>query len=216
MQRFLKEGLDGFESHNVLELLLFFSISRQDTNELAHRLMQSFGNMDAVFDAPYEDLLQVDGVGPNTAVLLKLIPQLCRRYLTERTDGAHITDTRSAGAYFLPRYIGLTEEVVMMVCLDNKNSVIANTVLHRGSLNTVEISVRKIVAEAIKHNASNVILAHNHPGGHAIPSAEDFETTRKLINALNAVDIYLVDHILVAEDDFVSIPASDPQLRFAR
>ena len=87
-ERFLREGLDHFEPHTVLELLLFYAVPQRDTNELAHRLIARFGSLDAVFDAAFDELCAVEGIGRNTATLLKLVPDLTRRYPVSYT---HLT-----------------------------------------------------------------------------------------------------------------------------
>ncbi|MEG2852596.1 MAG: UPF0758 domain-containing protein, partial [Hydrogenoanaerobacterium sp.] len=93
-ERFIKNGLDNFEKHNVLELLLFNSVPRQDTNELAHRLMEEFGSLSGVFDAPVEELMKLDGIGENSAVLIKLIPAISKVYLDDKnTIGTLVRST---------------------------------------------------------------------------------------------------------------------------
>ena len=196
LQRFLREGLDGFDEHNILELLLFYAIPRKDTNELAHRLMDDFGSLAGVLDASAQELQQVEGVGENTAGFLKLLPDLC------------LASTEQAGRFLLPRYIGRQEETVLLTCLDGKCRVLSCTVLHKGSLNSSEVNVRKLLTAALKHNAAAVILAHNHPGGVALPSPEDLSTTARIKAALEAADIRLLDHIIVADHDFVSLADS--------
>ncbi len=205
-ERFLSHGLDSFAEHEVLELLLFFAIPRGDVNPLAHVLLQRFGSLAAVLDAMPEELLQVEQVGENAMTLLKLLPQLGRRYLISRTDTNMILDsTEKAGRFLIPRFFGARDELVYMICLDAKCKVLNCREMFHGSVNSASISVRKIVENALIYNSTNVIIAHNHTSGIAIPSREDMETTRKIQAALLAVDIHLTDHIVVADDDFVSL-----------
>lgn len=208
IQRFLEEGLDGFEPHNILELLLFYAIPRKDTNELAHRLIDAFGSLNGVFDAPYEALMQVEGVGENTAALLKLMPQLTRVYFTGIREETVLDSADKAAAYFVPYFIGQTEEVVRMVCVDAKSRITAHQIIHRGSVNVAEANIRKIANIALHNNAVGVILAHNHPGGIALPSPEDIVTTRNIKSALQPMGIVLMDHIIVAGEDSVSMALS--------
>lgn len=203
--RFLAEGLEGFAPHQVLELLLFYSIPRQDTNELAHRLMDRFGSLSAVFDAPYERLLEVKGVGENTAALLKLMPDLTRVYFAARQEGAYVRSNQDAKALLLPRFVGRQEELVYALLLDAKGKCLAVEQVHQGSVNASEVSVRKIAGLAISTNAAGVILAHNHPGGVSTPSKEDVLTTRHIQNTLAAMEIQLVDHLVFADRDFTSM-----------
>ena len=208
IQRFLEEDLDNFEPHNVLELLLFYAIPRKDTNELAHVLMDTFGSLKGVFDAPYEELIKVTGIGPNTAALLKLVPSLTRTYYSSDARSIILDTSEKSGEYFLPYYIGQTEEVVRLACLDAGGKVISNQILHRGSANAAEVNIRKIVNIALRNNAMGVILAHNHPGGLPLPSEEDVATTKSIRDALMPMGILLMDHIIVAGQDYVSMARS--------
>jgi len=205
-ERFRSEGLDSFESHNVLELLLFYANPRSDTNVTAHKLMERFGSLDEVFDAAFEELCEVDGVGENAATLLMMVPQLARRYVTEKAALKNSADgSTDVGAYVLPRFLGLTEEKLMLVSLNNMGRIIACNVVAEGSIDSVSVSVRKIVETALRTKANKVIIAHNHPHGFAVPSEEDISMTISIKKALATVGIELVDHLIVAHDDYVSM-----------
>ncbi|MDL2252798.1 DNA repair protein RadC [Ruminococcaceae bacterium OttesenSCG-928-I18] len=208
--RFLKEGIQGFEEHTALELLLFYARPRCDTNEIAHALIRKFGNFSAVLDAPMEELTTVDGVGENTATLLKLIPELGAYYLESRGEAGDILNTtEKAGTFFLPKFFGKGNEEVYLACLDDKRKLLRSTCISKqGIVNAVSISTRKIVAEAVRSNATGAILAHNHPGGLALPSANDKLVTKQVFQALRYVSVSLLDHIIVADGDFVSMADS--------
>lgn len=203
--RFLHHGLDSLDDHNALELLLFFSVPRRDTNQLAHTLIKRFGSLAEVFDAPLNALLQVDGIGKSSALLIKLVPQLSRRYLISRTaPDKHLLSTRQAGEYISPYFFAERDEVVYLVCLDAKGKVLACQLMFRGSVNSASINIRRLVETALSFNSTSVILAHNHTSGIPTPSPEDISTTHRIAEALAAVDITLTDHIVVADTDFVS------------
>ncbi|NLM83282.1 MAG: DNA repair protein RadC [Clostridiales bacterium] len=208
-RRFLEHGLESFEDHHVLEILLFYALPRVDVNPLAHNLLKQFGSLAAVFDAPLDELEKVEGIGRNAATLIKLIPQVARRYMISRASLSDILDSsEKAGRYLLPRFFGERDEVVYLVCLDAKCKVLNCRLMFRGSVNSASVSIRKIVETALSFNATSVILAHNHTSGIALPSREDQITTRRIEEALWAVDITLADHIIVADDDFVSLADS--------
>ena len=211
--RFLEEGLDGFEQHNILELLLFYSVPRRDTNELAHALLDAFGSLSGVLDAPVSELETVPGVGARTAALLHLMPQLARAYLADGARDVCLDSTEKAGRYLLPRFVGRNEETVFLVCVDGKCRAISTSLLFRGSINAAEVNLRSIVVTALRHNAAGVILAHNHPGGVALPSPEDLSTTARIRDALEPVGVRLMDHIIVADNDFVSLADSGYVIR---
>ena len=207
--RFLEEGLDGFDEINVLELLLFYALPRQVTNPFAHELLNRFGSLAGVLEAPTEALAQIPGMGRHAATLVSLIPALCRRYMVSRQeDRPYLTSTTQCGDYLIPRFFGFRDEVVCLLCLDAKCRVISCQEIGRGSVNSAGAPTRKIVECALAANAISVVLAHNHPSGIALPSREDVETTRRLALALDAVGVILADHIIVADEDFVSLADS--------
>ncbi len=207
--RFLSQGLSGFEDHNILELLLFYSIPRSDTNEIAHHLLNEFKTLSGVFDASVDELCTVKGVSMHTATLIKLIPEMFAAYNIDKTkEISIITSTEQAGRYFVPRFYGKSKEEVYVMLLDDKNKLIKCSKLFDGIENLTKIEIKKVVSFAIINNATKVIIAHNHPAGVAIPSGADYTTTRKLYEALEMMNIRLCDHIIVADDDFVSLADS--------
>ena len=207
--RFVKSGLDDFEPHNALELLLFYGIPRKDTNPIAHRLINRFGSFSAVFDAKPEELTKVEGITENTAVLISMIPQLARKYLEDKADAQNVIGSfNDIGTYLLPKFVGRTVETIMLAALDNKNKIISCSIIAEGENDRANLSKRKVMEEAMRVGATRVIIAHNHPRGFAVPSKEDVILTREVYSLLKSVDIELVDHIIFAEDDFVSLSAS--------
>lgn len=205
-QSFLEHGLQGMNDINALELLLFYAIPRRDTNELAHRLLERFGNLDGVFSASCEELCEVEGIGQTAAALIMLIPEIMKKSrLSKSREIRQIRNSEDAGAYLLPFFMNEREEVVYLLCLDTKRVVISCTEVGRGVVNSVDAGIRRIVEKALKVRASSVIIAHNHPDGIAIPSREDDIFTRSLFNALEIVGIRLEDHIIIAEEDYISL-----------
>ncbi len=205
-EQFREYGLDAFADHEVLELLLFYAIPRADTNQIAHRLIDRFGSLSAVFSAPVEELEKVEGVGAHAAVLLAaMLPAVRRAYLTAPKDGVILSDVGRMGRYFCELFFGVQQEVFYEVCLDAKGKLLRCYKVASGSVDMVNINVRCIVENALRSHASAVALAHNHPSGVALPSADDNRTTLAIYDALRTVDIKLVDHIIVADDDFVSL-----------
>lgn len=208
-RRFLETGLSGFADHEVLELLLFYAIPRRDTNETAHRLMERYGSLDAVLSAPVEDLQKVDGMGESAALLIRLVRQLCARSALPRPEETVILNsTAKAGRYLLAQFAGKKSEVVLQLCLDRKGKLLACRQLSEGGVSSANLSIRRLVENALLLSASSVILAHNHPSGVALPSGDDFVTTEKAREALEAVSVQLLDHIIVADNDFVSLADS--------
>lgn len=204
--RFISDGIDVFEPHNVLELLLFYSIPRRDTNVTAHRLIDKFGSLHSVFDAPYEELLSVEGISEHSATLIKLIPALLNRYSADKNMAkVNISALDDAGRYLVNRYEGIGVETVYLMLLDNKNDLIDCVKIHEGSVNSSAITTRVLVETALFKHASSVILAHNHPRGIALPSSDDLHTTRTVKNAFDAVGVNMLAHIIVAGGSFCDI-----------
>ncbi len=205
-KRFLAEGLSHFDRHQVVELLLFFGIPRKDTNELAHRLLDTFGSLSGLMDAPYEELCRVEGMSENAAVLICFCKQLAREYACDQQRiGTVLKSHQRMGEYAVPFFMGLDHEAVLLVCLDNRYRVLHSGVLTDGSVNAAEINTRMILQKALRHNATAVIIAHNHPGGSAVPSYEDVMTTKSLREVLLPAGITLLDHIVVAGEEFTSM-----------
>lgn len=204
-ERFLKEGLDSFEQHQVLELLLFFSIPRRDTNEIAHGLLNKYGSLSGVFEAEPKDLANTPGIGDNSALLLSLIPQLSRRYFNDKwRDKPELNSSTKAGEYAASLFSGRHYEAFYIICLDSQNRVNYAQLVHEGTINEAPVYPRVIVEAALRHKANSVILAHNHPGGTLNPSKADIEATNRIRTALEAISIKVVDHIIVCGGKYVS------------
>lgn len=207
--RFRQEGLDHFEELQVLELLLFYCIPRQDTNPIAHALLNHFGSLAQVMEAPAEELQKVPGVGESAATFLSLIHAFDRRYQKSRTDNEKILSTiEECGHHLMSYFKNQRNETVYLLCLDAKCKKLCCKKVGEGSVNSAAVPIRRIVEIALGSNATSVVLAHNHPSGLAIPSDEDRLTTRRVAMALSAVEIQLVDHIIVADGEFISLVQS--------
>lgn len=207
--RFLREGLDSFEMHNVLELLLFFGIPYKDTNDIAHELLNRFGSLSGVLEAQYEDLVSVPGVGENAAVLIKLISPLSRRYMEDKlNEKTVLSSCEYVGEYLLAKYRFRQDELFSMLCLDQNCRLISWEQISSGTVNVTAVNTRKVIEAAIKTSANGVILAHNHPNGLAVPSADDIRSTMALIEALDVIGVKVLDHIIVGSEDYVSLASS--------
>ncbi|MBQ2863733.1 MAG: RadC family protein [Clostridia bacterium] len=204
--RFLREDIDNFDEHTIIELLLFFGIPYKDTNVIAHELLSRFGSLSNILEARYDQLLTVDGVGENAATLIKLIPSLVRVYLSqkENLDGA-FDSIEKLGRMLVSRYRGVTVETVYLMLLDNAYRLLSVEKVYEGSVNSAQISVRRLAEIALINNASMVVLAHNHPSGLAIPSSEDIHTTAALSCMFDQIGAPMLEHILVAGEGFTPI-----------
>jgi len=204
-QRFIEEGLESFEDHQILEMLLFYTIPRRDTNELAHSLIKKFGTLEAIFDSSPEQLMELGRVTKNTAVLLTMIPALSKKYMLLKQGKKPVLDSSAkAGQYITKLFIGKNYEAFYVCCLNSQNHLNYAALVHEGTINEAPVYPRLIVETALRYQANSVILAHNHPGGSLKPSAADIEVTRKISDALKTISIKVVDHIIVSGNNYYS------------
>ncbi len=203
--RFLREGLAGFEEHNALEFLLFLARARGDTTPLAHALLDRFGGLAAVLDAPVEELESVPGVGHSSAVVLKFIPQMCAYYLESKVSNKTPLDSVEAvSSFFMPKFFARTEEAFYMAAVDDRRMLLRCVCISQGNANSTAVSVSKIVSEALKCGATGVVLAHNHPRGIILPSSSDLAVTREVYRALKLVNVQLLDHVIFNDNEYLS------------
>ena len=207
--RFAEHGLESFNELNALELLLCYAIPRRDTNEIAHKLLDAFGSLSGVFQASMQELTSIPGIGENAATLILMVPQIVKKaHVSKAKETKIIRNSTDAGNYLLPYFLDEPDEIVMMLCLDNKRAVICCREMGRGVVNCVDANIRRMVETALKVKTTTVIVAHNHPNGVALPSREDDNFTRTLYRSLGLLGITLEDHIIVANDEFVSLADS--------
>ncbi len=206
-ETFKRTGADGMSDHNLLELLLFYSIPRKDTNEIAHRLIAAFGSLSRVFDASYEELMEIDGIGESSALLISMIPSICRRYIeSSNSPKVNLSEPEEAMNYIIRKYYGSNKvESFYMLCLDAVGNLLNCCKLGEGTPGSVIVDKRKVLETALRNKADKVIFAHNHPNGIAAPSKDDISMTSELSSVLFSVGIRLADHIIVAGNEAVSL-----------
>ena len=205
-QRFMQEGLGSFEESHALELLLFYAVPRKDTKLIARRLLDRFGSFAKVLEADTEALMQVEGVGDGVAAYIRLLNETNRYYLMNREkEVTLLTDLDQCGRYLVNFFVGKNKEEVYLLCLDGRCRVLGCHKICEGTVGAVDISVRSVTELALASKASTVLLAHNHPDGVAVPSESDVLTTKRIAVMLDAMDIKLVDHIVVGGGKYVSM-----------
>lgn len=198
-ERFERSGLDGFHDHEVLELLLSYVIPRRDVKPIARELLGRFGSLSAVFDAPLASLKEIDGLGPQAAVMVSCVPRLVDRYQQDRWKRQTTFNSTQEAVSYLSALLGTERnEVFYILALNSSNALIATEMIQRGSVNRTAVFPRLVVEAGLKHRATAVILSHNHPGGDPSPSSADQQLTRKLKRILCDLDIVVHDHIIIA------------------
>lgn len=204
-QRFLQRGVEAFEPHEALELLLFYCIPQKNTNLIAHELLNRFGNITAVFDAPVKALCEVSNITENSAVLLKLIPQMLRYYQVSPDKLMSMDNIDYVKKYFSSLYIGVRYEEFKVCCLDNHLQVVSCNTVAKGSTKEVNVDARMVAKAAFESNSQLVILAHNHPNDFPEPSRSDVSMTTNLIATLKPIGIEILDHVIVGKNEVLSM-----------
>lgn len=205
-ERYGKQGLEGFAQHEALELLLFYAIPQRNVNPLAHALIERFGSLYNVLNASPKQLMQVEGVGEYAATLLTLFATVPRMAEAARAEKrVKLTTRKSAVNYCVHLLAGEKRELFYAVCLNGQMETLGDALIAKGSLSDVPAYPRVVLDAALTHNAHGVLLCHNHPGGTIAPSEADLEATATLSRLLFEVEVTLVDHIIVCENEALSM-----------
>lgn len=200
-ERMERTGLSDWAAHEILELLLFYGIRQGDTNPIAHRLLQQFGSVAGILDASKDRLCTVHGVGPETANLIKVVAEVVKRYYQDEITQQKKLTLNSfdlIGRYCCSLFIGLEEEHLYMLSFNERGTMISCDLISKGGPGELFTNYREMMKMVLKHNASSVILTHNHPGGNPEPSAEDLEETRRIYEYLKNCGVCLREHFVVS------------------
>lgn len=205
-ERVQNYGLESLAPHEVLEYLLYFTNAQKDTNGIAHELIERFGDFANVLEAPEKELCEVEGVGPTTARLLHLLPEVSRYYGRSRiSEKRRISGTEQMVDYLLAKFAYADYERALLVSLDSQKRVRAACWLKDGTTNMVSLDIKGVVSAAVKGGTDTVVLSHNHPNGSPMPSREDFAATADITRALGVVGVTLLDHIIITEAEYFSM-----------
>jgi DNA repair protein RadC len=208
-EKFLAHGLAKFTDEEALELLLTLATPRQDCKQQARQLMKALGGLRGVLEAAPKELAAVPGVGPKNILGLKLVPAVARRYLEDRLlSGATLASPQEAADYLFFTMRGLKQEVFRVLFMNRARQVTAVEDIGAGTLDQAVVYPREVVARALAAGAAALVCAHNHPSGRPQPSRQDLDLTRRLYHACRAVEIELVDHIIVGEAEIYSLAQS--------
>ena len=204
--KYLMSGADSMPTHELVEMLLYYCIPQKDTNELAHQLLDRFGSLEGLLSASTDEMSSVSGIKESASVLISLVNELNRRREIEKAAPPKVFDDEAViGEYLVALFHNVSVERFYVILLDNSMRHIETVCISEGSVNANEFNVRRIVEQAFFRHASNVIIAHNHPGGRVIPSMSDVDATRDLNAALSLMGINLVEHFLVADEKYTTL-----------
>lgn len=206
-ERFRKAGnLEGFEDHEVLEMLLFSMLPRVNTNEISHRLLKRFGNISSVLTAEITELCQVEGIGVKCAERLVFLGEVYRRARQENCINFRADDIDSLKKYLKSFYEGESTERLCAFSVNAAGKINAYRVIAEGEADKVSLDIKELKRFLIYNKAEALLLTHNHPMGSAMPSDADILMTRKLITQLGG-DVRIMDHVIVGKDDVSSMRA---------
>ena len=204
-ERFLQGGLDGFLDYEIVELLLTLGTPRKDCKSVAKETTKKFGGLRGVLEATPEELRQIKGLGLHNIFGLKLFQDLSTRYAKEKLPKKIIFDSPQVVATFPQEKIGREKkEHFYILALDSKNNLVKMNNVSVGILDASLVHPREVFKEAIQASAAKVIIAHNHPSGDPEPSEGDLVITNRLVEAGTILEIEVVDHIIVTNNNFLS------------
>ena len=201
--KYMRVGADNLETHELIEMLLYYCIPRRDTNGLAHEMLDHYGSLDRLLSARVEELEQFEYVSHSGAVLIKLIGEIERRRMIENASSVYRYDSLDkVGEFLISLFRGQTEERLYLLAFDSGMKLIGCSLVSIGTINTVNVCANKIVELAVSLNASNIIIAHNHPGGVAVPSQNDISLTHTIESLTGLLHVRLLCHMIVAGDRY--------------
>ncbi|WP_462320211.1 RadC family protein [Halochromatium sp.] len=204
-EKLLKRGANSLTDAELLAIFLRTGVAGKSAIDLARDLIHTFGGLSGLLAASQRDFCQAKGLGDAKFVQLQAVMEINRRYLREEITGRDVlTSPNATRDYLKLRLRGLSHEVFACLFLDNRHRVIEYQELFRGTIDGASVHPREVVKEAIRWNAAAVIFAHNHPSGVAEPSQADLRITKRLQDALDLIDVRVLDHIIVGEDEGTS------------
>ena len=206
-ERFVKNGLAAFAEHEVVELLLTLAIPRVDVKQPAKALLERFGSLRGVLDAPLAELRTVDGIGEVAAVGLHLVREAAALYLQQESEGGEVLRNAAKISDFWRMRIGaLKHEVFAVAYLDSGHRLQRDGVetLQEGTIDRAAVYPRRVVEAALKREAAALLLAHNHPNGNVQPSEQDKLLTRAIVLAAETINLRVVDHLVVSAQETFS------------
>ncbi len=197
-EKFLEKGIDSLTDQEIIELLLTFGTPRSDCKEAARNALKKMGSLPAVLDASSEELQAIKGIGPNNTMALHFIHGVGRRYLKNKLVGKkYIRSSKEVADYLIHSMRNLEREVFTVLYLDASHSILGSEVLAEGTVAVNTIYPREVIKAVLHHNASSLVISHNHPSGTMTPSAQDRKLTKTLYLACSLMHINLLDHLII-------------------
>ncbi|OZB74839.1 MAG: hypothetical protein B7X28_01450 [Halothiobacillus sp. 13-55-253] len=199
-ERLLKQGAGALSDAELFAIFLRTGVAGRSAVDLARDLLAHFGGVRGLLNASRRDFTEAKGLGDAKFAQLQAVLELARRHFAEElAEGAVIDSPEATRRYLLAQLRDAAQEVFAVLFLDQRHRVLAFERLFFGTINQSAVHPREVVKAVLRHNAAAVILAHNHPSGVAEPSTADREITLRLRDALNLIDVRLLDHMIVGD-----------------
>ena len=196
---------ESLADYELMELLLTYTIPRRDVKELAKELILKYGSISGVLLASGEDLLETKGISENSLVMFKLVKCFAAKLFSEEIKEKDLfLSPLEVLDFAKAKLIGCKDEVFLIIFVNAKNRMESYEIINEGTVDHVVIYPRKVIRRALKYNATGLIVVHNHPSGECDPSGADIRLTESLKNAADTMEIKLLDHMIVAGDDYFS------------
>ena len=204
--RFLRAGREALQDYELLELILFRSIPQRDIKPLAKELIAQFGSLAEVIGASYQRLIQIRGLGEQTALDLKIIEAAGRELAKGAITKREVLSSWTAVIDYCRASMAYAEvEIFRILFLDKRNGLIADEIQQSGTVDHTPVYPREVVRRALELNASALILVHNHPSGDPTPSQADIKMTREIADIAKPLGVLLHDHIIVGRNGHASL-----------
>ena len=206
-QRFLRVGEEALDDYELLELILFLAIPRQDTKGLAKDLLARFGSYSAVLSAPPERLAEVKGISEAVATNLKIVQAAAQRFARHRVDrDMPILGSWQALIEYCRTQMAFNDvEQFRILFLDKKNRLIADEVQQTGTVDHTPVYPREVIKRTLEVGATALILVHNHPSGDPAPSSADVQMTRQINDIARPLGVTVHDHIIIGKNGHASL-----------
>ena len=208
-ERFIKEGFDAFEEHNILELMLFYAIPQKDTNELAHALLDRFGTLEGVLQADQEELTQVDGVGLQTARFITQAADMTKRYLKSQETNNKLIGMEPIISYALKELSDEDANELLVFLLDNKQALLSWHVFQKHVVTYEKIDNRLLLSLIMGANATYVMVIHKYPRKKTVSKRTDSGIAMKISNLLMTIGVGLSEYIVIGPDNAIEWTLSE-------
>lgn len=204
-ERFMLGGAAAVPDYELLELVLFRAIPRQDVKPLARKLLETFVNFNSVVSAPIHRLKEIKGVGDAVVCELKIVEAAAHRLARSKVMQRQVLSSWDALLDYCKASMAHQQiEQFRILFLDTKNTLIADEAQAKGTVNHVPVYPREVVKRALELNASALILVHNHPSGDPTPSQADIDMTEQICAACGVLSITVHDHLIIGASDYLS------------